>query len=268
MSATLEKAARRLLTQGDPNPAGVVNPEGPSPFFLVCDHAGNAVPAALDRLGLPEEELNRHIAIDIGALEIAKRLSRRLDAALYYQPYSRLVIDSNRQTHVTDSVPAVSDGTEIPANAELSDGARGQRIEEILMPYHDSIEAALQARQDAGRETILVSVHSFTPALRARAEDRPWHVSVMWADNERFGRPVLDELRKEAGLNVGMNEPYTVVMDGDYSIPLHAERRGIDYVEFEMRQDLTATDSDAETWAERLARVLQAARDRYRSKAL
>lgn len=267
MSATRENKEQRLLQPGDPDPAGVVNPDGDSPFFLICDHAGNAVPQALDDLGLPREELERHIAIDIGALEIAKRLSQRLNAPLYYQPYSRLVIDSNRQTQVADSIPPVSDGTTIPANQDLSQADREQRRDEVLMPYHDRIEAALQARRQAGQETILVSVHSFTPELRAREQDRPWQVSVMWADNDRFGQPVLAELQKEAALNVGENEPYTVVMDGDYSIPLHAEKRGIDYVEFELRQDTTVGDTAAETWAERLERVLRAARESYRRAA-
>ncbi|MDB2626847.1 hypothetical protein N9Y64_05730 [Alphaproteobacteria bacterium] len=39
-------------------------------FLIICDHASNFVPPELNALGLPPEELNRHIAYDIGALGV------------------------------------------------------------------------------------------------------------------------------------------------------------------------------------------------------
>jgi predicted N-formylglutamate amidohydrolase len=36
-------------------------------LVLVCDHAGNAFPSGYGTLGLPEAQLKRHIAYDIGA---------------------------------------------------------------------------------------------------------------------------------------------------------------------------------------------------------
>jgi predicted N-formylglutamate amidohydrolase len=41
-----------LLGPDDPDPVGEINARSTSPFFLICDHAGNAVPAALNDLGL------------------------------------------------------------------------------------------------------------------------------------------------------------------------------------------------------------------------
>ncbi len=51
---------------------------------------------SLGSLGLPAHELERHIAYDIGAEQVARGLSKRLDAPLVLQRYSRLVYDCNR----------------------------------------------------------------------------------------------------------------------------------------------------------------------------
>jgi predicted N-formylglutamate amidohydrolase len=59
----------------DREAVAVVNPDGRGPFVLVCDHASNWVPGPLKALGLHPGELERHIAWDPGALELARRLS-------------------------------------------------------------------------------------------------------------------------------------------------------------------------------------------------
>jgi predicted N-formylglutamate amidohydrolase len=86
----------RLLDLEDPPPFTVINPDGRFPLVLVCDHASNAVPAALKQLGLGQGELARHIAWDIGAAGVTRRLAARLDAPAVLCGYSRLVIDCNR----------------------------------------------------------------------------------------------------------------------------------------------------------------------------
>jgi predicted N-formylglutamate amidohydrolase len=263
-----DSGERAVLTAGDPDPVGIENPQSDAPFLLICDHAGNAVPARLGDLGLAPEELNRHIAIDIGALSVARRLVTLLDAPLYYQRYSRLVVDSNRQLHAADSMPTLSDGTEVPGNRGLSPEEREARARAILAPYHDRIEEAIEHRLSRGRETILVSVHSFTPKLKARPTDRPWHVGVCWGEDDRFARHTLAALAAEHDLRVGANEPYSVDMVNDYSIPLHAERRRLPYVEFEIRQDLLSGEREAQEWADRLARVLRRARETFRAEGV
>ena len=252
-------SAEPLLGPGDPAPVGVLNPEADSPFVLVCDHAGNAIPAALERLGLPPEERERHIAIDLGALAVATELAERLAAPLVFQRYSRLVIDSNRRPDVAGAMPEISDGTEIPGNRDLDGHARQARIDAIHRPYHERIAALLEARAAAGRSPVFVSVHSFTPRLRVRPADRPWHVGLCWGEDDRFSHPVHAALRAERELVIGWNQPYNVDVSNDYSIPVHAEPRGLPYVEFEMRQDLLQTPAQTSTWAQRLERVLRRA---------
>lgn len=253
-----------LLGPSDPAPVGELAGAGDSPFFLVCDHAGNAVPASLDGLGLPQAERERHIAIDRGALAVAKKLATRLQAPLVYQRYSRLVIDCNRKPGVADSIPAVSDATAVPANRNLDPAERRARHDAILKPYHDRIGELLDVRERSGVPTLFVSVHSFTPELRARPQERPWDLGLCWGDDRRFNDLVLAALEEQAtDLRLGRNEPYGVDMVNDYSIPVHAEGRGLPYVEFEMRQDHLEDAAAPERWAARLERALRLAADRF-----
>ena len=71
----------RLLAASDPDPVAWFNPGGASNIFLTCEHAGRAVPAALGDLGITPEEMDRHIAYDVGAEGVARALAGRLDAA-------------------------------------------------------------------------------------------------------------------------------------------------------------------------------------------
>jgi len=245
-----------LLGPGDPDPVGERSGETDSPFFLVCDHAGEAIPAALGDLGLPPEERRRHIALDLGALAVAEGLAQRLRAPLVFQRYSRLVIDCNRKPEAPDSIAPLADGTPVPGNRELSPAERTARVEAILRPYHARIARRLDARAAAGQATLLVSVHSFTPELRARPVERPWDLGLCWGRDRRFTDSVLAELEQERDLRLGRNQPYDVDLANDYSIPVHGEARGLPYVEFEIRQDRLAPAGAPEAWAERLAAVL------------
>jgi predicted N-formylglutamate amidohydrolase len=231
----------------------VHNPGAASPFLLLGDHAGRHIPAELADLGLPAAELDRHIAWDIGVDGLGRRLAHALDAAFIAQTVSRLVIDCNRDPERPDAICEVSDGTPIPGNAGLPAAARARRIAEVFTPYHAAIAAELGAR--AARPTVVVALHSFTPAL-AGGPSRPWTYGVLHLGNSPFSAAVLARLRAEPDRpEVGDNQPYE--MDGtDYTIPHHAIARGLDYLELEVRQDLIADAAGGQAVAERLARLL------------
>ncbi len=250
-----------LLDPDEPDPVAFDNKEGPSVFFLTCDHAGRAIPRRLDRLGLPQAETLRHIAWDIGIGAVGERLSGLLGAACVRQRYSRLVIDCNRDPAVPSSIPEVSETTEIPGNRGLGAAVRAARQEAIFRPYHARIAAALDRRAAAGRTTALIALHSFTPVFKG--EVRPWHAAVLFNRDARLARCLGALLRAEAGLVIGENEPYAVSDVTDYTVPVHGERRGLPHVEIEIRQDLIAEPVGQAIWAERLARLLPAAYDAF-----
>ena len=249
-------AAGPLLAPDEPPAVASRRLDGASPFLLACDHAGRAVPRRLGRLGLPDAEFDRHIAWDIGIAAVSRLLSEKLDAALIEQPYSRLVIDCNRPPHVAGSIPVVSEVTEIPGNVGLSEAEKAERVDLVFRPYHDALAAALDARKEAGRPTVLIAMHSFTP--RYRGDARPWHIGTLYGRDGRLAASLRPLLAAEAGLVVGDNEPYAVGSDTDWTIPVHGEARGIPVLGLEIRQDLITHEDGQALWAERLASLLPA----------
>ena len=249
--------SQSLLGTDEPSPVRVINPEGRASFLLIGDHAGNRVPRALEPFGVAEADLERHIGWDIGIAALGEVLAERLDATFIAQRYSRLVVDCNRAPEAFDAMPPVSDGTPIPANATLDDAARAARIAAIHAPYQAAITAELARRDAAGEDTILVALHSFTPAMRGFA--RPWQIGVLHGGgDEAYANRVLAALEARGDLVVGDNEPYAMNTI-DFTIPNHAFAAGRRYVETEIRQDLLANEAQIRNWAEVLEQVLTAA---------
>jgi len=100
----------------------------------------------------------------------------------------------------------------------------------------------------------LIAMHSFTPVYMGAA--RPWHAGVLYNRDARFADLLIASLRREDGLIVGDNEPYSVTDESDYTIPVHGERRGLLHVEVEIRQDLIASANGQQAWGDLLARLL------------
>ncbi|MFL6839435.1 MAG: N-formylglutamate amidohydrolase, partial [Bradyrhizobium sp.] len=174
----ISTGAAPLLTGDDVPPVYEYNAKGRSPFLLTCDHYGRRIPRLLGDLGLPESELTRHIAWDVGIAGLAEALSRQLDAHLIAQRYSRLVIDCNRPPHVASSIPPISEATTIPGNRGLAREQAEVRRQAIFDPYHRKIDEIIDRRLHAGIPTVLVSLHSFTPVYAGIA--RPWHIGTLY----------------------------------------------------------------------------------------
>jgi predicted N-formylglutamate amidohydrolase len=204
-----------LLTASDPPPVEHVNPLGKAPVLVTCDHASRRVPKSLRNLGLGAESLKLHIGWDIGAADVSRGLARRLDAPAILAGYSRLVIDCNRDLDDPTSIPAVSDGTPVPGNQDLSPAAKGRRVEALFRPYHLEVEAALDGFAARGVHPAVLSIHSFTPVMNDF--ERPWHIGILWDKDPRMPVPVLAALRREPGLVVGDNEPYSAREPAGYT---------------------------------------------------
>jgi predicted N-formylglutamate amidohydrolase len=244
----------RLLSDGDPPPVRVLRPAGASEFVLTADHAGRAIPRQLGDLGLPESELERHIAWDIGIAGVTEILAEMLDATAVLQTYSRLVIDCNRHPGWSSSIPQISELTAIPGNSGLRPAEREARRREIFLPYHQRIAALLDRRKAAARRTVLVAMHSFTPVFKG--EPRSVDVGILYNRDRRLAGIMLELLRAEGDLEVGDNAPYAITEASDHTVPEHGERRGLPHVEIEIRQDLIGEAAGQSAWAARLARLL------------
>lgn len=252
---------KSLLSADEPPAVAETRRDGRSDFVILVDHASRRIPRSLKALGLPDSELIRHIAWDIGALGVAERVSEALDATLLAQNYSRLVIDCNRPSSAPTAIPPISEITVIPGNAALSEADREARRLAVHAPYHDHIAALLDERARQGRKTILIAQHTMTPIFKGSRRDM--QAAVLYNRDGRFAVALRGALSDRAGSPVADNEPYAMTDDSDFTLPVHGERRGLPHVGIEIRQDLVETEAGQLLWADRVATALEIARRHF-----
>jgi predicted N-formylglutamate amidohydrolase len=232
--------------------AVVDNAGGSAPILLVCEHASNHVPAVFGGLGLEATLIEDHVAWDIGAYALARRLAGALNAPLIAAPASRLVVDANRDLSASDLIPETAEGIPVPGNLGLSAADSAARVAAFHAPFHDAIDALLAARPDI---VALMAVHSFTPVLFGKP--RPWHAGILHGEDRRLADVILRTLAQEQELNIGRNEPYAPSQGVFYTMSRHGAGRAT--VMVEVRNDLIRDEIGQARWAERLARALRAA---------
>lgn len=240
-----------LLRGTDPDPVEVIHPFSTHPVLLICEHAGRAVPQSLNGLGLSEEERCRHIAWDIGAAEVTRRLAHSIGATAILQRYSRLVIDCNRPPEAPDSAAPFADGLRVTGNENVPLAERRARQDEIFHPFHDAVTRAL----NLNKHRLVLSLHSFTPVLAGRP--RPWEISFLFRDDTETSTR-LERITRAQGpdLTIGMNEPYQVEDASDWFIPKHGEARKLPHSLIEIRNDLITDAPGQQLWADRMGAMI------------
>jgi predicted N-formylglutamate amidohydrolase len=198
--------------------------------LIIGDHASNHVPDTVD-LGVERALLNQHIAWDIAVADVAAQLVKDFSFSALLATYSRLVVDLNRDLHEAGVIPVQSDGIHIPGNA-VSAEERDKRIALYYRPYHDQL-ASLITRI---KPSLLLSLHSFTPSLRAKPDEvRPWEIGVLYNQDDLAALMAIPYLQ-QAGLVVGDQLPYSgKVLNA--TMNRHGEANGVPYLGIEMRQD-------------------------------
>lgn len=234
---------RSLLVSGvDPDPVDWVNRDLTSPILLTCEHAGRQIPQRLGDLGLTADVIDLHIGWDIGAAAVTRTMARTLGCPAILQRYSRLVIDCNRPPDASDAVPRVTDGVTIPDNADLSHDDHQARVHEIFEPYQQAVTAA---RGEPRK--LLLSVHSFTPALRSEAGERPWHIGLLCRADTETSIALQHEISLlRPDLCLALNQPYQIDDQSDWFVPNHGEASGLPHSLIEIRNDLIH-DTDGQT---------------------
>ena len=245
----------QLLARADGTPVSELNVHGQSDLLLVCEHASNKLPDSLGTLGLPPEALNAHIAWDPGALAVSLRISQMLDAALIYQNFSRLVYDCNRPPEAADAMPARSEVFDIPGNASLSVAERAARTAEIYEPFRTALSGAIRQRKVAGRESILVTIHSFTPVYRG--VEREVEVGILHDADARLADRMLAVATREQRYRTRRNEPYGPADGVTHTLKEHALANGLLNVMIEIRNDLIGDEAGQEVMAGFLAGLIR-----------
>lgn len=236
-------------------PFHITGADRASRWVITVDHATNTVPQEVNNgdLGLKSEDMNRHIAYDIGAKGVALGLGELLNAPVISSNFSRLVIDPNRGEIDPTLIMRLYDGTIIPANGDIDEVEEARRIKAYYRPYHNAVAGVLAQRDDP----IVLAIHSFSPQLKGRPP-RPWEVAILHADGfdtRNFGPHVVSRLAQETDLTIGDNEPYFGHLPGD-AVDRHAIQAGLVNCLIEVRQELISDVAGQQAWANRLAPVL------------
>lgn len=235
----------------------VENESGTSPVVLVCEHASCLFPPRWGDLGLSADQARAHIAWDPGALGLARGLSARLDAALVHAPVSRLIYDCNRAPDQAGAMAVRSEFHSIPGNQNLDAEARIARTEAVYLPFHATLHGLLMRRLAAGRDTAMVTIHSFTPHWHG--QPRAVEFGVIHDADERLARAILAEARAQTRLAAALNEPYSAADDVTHTLRVQATPYGLANAMLEIRNDLIADAAAEAAMAETLAPVIAAA---------
>ncbi|MCF6305362.1 MAG: N-formylglutamate amidohydrolase [Rhodobacteraceae bacterium] len=241
----------------DQNAFEIFSHNDASPILIICDHASNFVPDCVNggTLGISDQDMNRHIAFDIGAKAVSEYLAKALNATMLSSRFSRLVIDPNRGEDDPTILMKIYDGTIIPGNRHADNVERERRLAKFHRPYHRQIAKQIAAITARGQTPVMVSIHSYTPKLQNRPK-RPWHVGVLWDQDARIPVPLLEKLRANPDICVGDNEPYSGELRGD-TMYFHATEHNLPHVLIELRHDLIDTEKGQQKWAEILSGPLR-----------
>lgn len=231
----------------------LINRDARMGVVLLCDHATNHVPAGYDSLGLDDRHFKDHIAYDIGAEAVTRKICEMMGAPAVLGPVSRLLIDCNRGPDNLTLVPPVSDGIDIPANRDLTQAAIEARMDAYYHPFHSACDSLVFDHVEAGMVPLVVGIHSFTPTMNG--EDRVWHAGFLWDKDPRLAQALIGLLERETDLVIGDNMPYSG-KDLYYSMQRHGADHGLPQTTLEIRQDLVDTDEKATQWATLIADLL------------
>ncbi|MEP0960929.1 MAG: N-formylglutamate amidohydrolase [Roseobacter sp.] len=227
--------------------AEVTNAAGLSDIVLVCEHASNFIPTALDNLGLDDIARTSHAAWDPGAQGVACEMSRILDAPLVSSCVSRLVYDCNRPPSAVDAMPARSEVFDIPGNQELSQAERETRTALYYDPFRAKLTHSLLQKKNA----IVVTIHSFTPVYNGVS--RAVEIGILHDTDKRLADGIIDVAQGRTSHIVRRNEPYGPGDGVTHTLQEHALPQSRLNVMVEIRNDLIQSAESQKTMADLLS---------------
>jgi len=231
----------------------VVNPDGAGRLVLVCEHASDAIPAALHDLGLRPGDRHSHAVWDIGARALATTLSDALDAPLVAGRVSRLVYDCNRPPEAADAIPARSEVVEVPGNRGLDADARAARAEAVYHPFRRTLSEVLDARP---APFALITIHSFTPVFNG--QPREVELGLLHDADPDLAQAALHGARaRQIGLDTRLNAPYDATDGVTHTLREHGVARGVPNLMIEVSNALLRDDAGVARIGATLAPLLR-----------
>ena len=232
----------------------VYKPTSLNKIIILCDHASNYIPKTYKNLGLKLSDVNKHIGWDIGALKVAKKISKNINCSLIHSCFSRLLIDCNRHLKSSGAFIKKSEDIVIPGDKNVSKKEKLLRAKKYYFPYHDQINKVIERKLKDKIVPILVSIHSFTPIYFGKS--RPWHIGLLQRKDQRLSSIFAKEIKKNKKIVLGINQPYKLDLAGDFTIPFFSESYGLPHVLIEIRQDLLIKNKSINYWSNFISDIL------------
>jgi len=235
-------------------PYKVLNSKKINNFIVLCDHASYNIPKKYNKLGLSNNDLKKHIGWDIGALKVAKKISKNINSTLIHSGYSRLLVDCNRSLKSKGAFLKKSEDIKIPGNINISQKEKILRSKRYYFPYHNQIQKFINQSLKSNVVPSLVAIHSFTPIYLGKP--RKWHIGILQRSDQRLSSLFIKEIKKNRNIILGINQPYKLDLPGDFTIPFFSESYGLPNVLIEIRQDLLLKDRSINFWANFITKIL------------
>ncbi|MDD9977825.1 MAG: N-formylglutamate amidohydrolase [Boseongicola sp.] len=245
----------QILSPKDGPAAEVVNLGGRAAICLVCEHASRRIPESLGTLGLSTDDQSSHAAWDLGAGDLARQLSGRLDAPLVLGRISRLVHDCNRPPEQSDATPERTETIDIPGNRNLTSEERSARAREVYEAFHQLLSDTLDGFDT---KPVLVTVHSFTPQWFGKKRDT--QIGLLHDASDGMARAMMEVAPDK--YKTELNQPYSAADGVTHLLAKHGTSRSIDNVMIEVRNDLLDDDAAIEDMAKTLTPMIEAAIER------
>lgn len=178
--------------------------------LISCEHATCRLPPRFrEAFRGASAALRSHRGCDLGALDLARYLARRLGLPLFAAPATRLLADPNRSLGHRQLLSTWS--RRLPA------GERELVLERYWRPHREAVERAVAEQLSRVRRVVHVSVHTFTPRLDGKT--RRVDVALLYDPARKAERAVVDAWLTSLGslapdLLLRRNHPYRGNADG------------------------------------------------------
>lgn len=176
--------------------------------IVSCEHATNHVPERWKSVIYDDRLLSSHSGYDIGALLIARILSKELRAPLFKGKVTRLLIDLNRSL---SHKQVYSRFTQALAYAQ-----KEQLLNQYYRPYREAVTQAIENTGEDDR-VLHLSVHTFTPRWQGKL--RSADIGLLYDPARKAEASFCSELAKQLKKNlpqlrIRRNYPYRGSSDG------------------------------------------------------
>ncbi|MGE3769364.1 MAG: N-formylglutamate amidohydrolase [Bdellovibrionales bacterium] len=230
----------------------VLNPDAKSRFVLSAEHAGNAWPADMPPPPLYDGWQDDQFCYDPGAGDFTAKLATALNCPAIYGHYARVLIDLNRLPGNPDLIPKVVDGLPMPMN-DIDIPEYERRLTTYYQPYHRELKKLMD---NAGPNPVHIAVHSYTRQRRTDAQERPWHLGLLYVHESPVVKHVLASVESIPGKVIGRNEPYNTRSSASGATALHASAYGREAFTLEFRIDQLEDPAQCDAWVKHITQAL------------